>query len=237
MRFNKELAPKAPNANTPNVEVGSGTEVSLTLSTNSPESTIVSVTSVTPSPKTYVPVVGIVKEKVRNPVSSLNGVGELRNIGNLVSASSDKRPRETKEKSLKGFDGSVNSFVRKFQSKVKMSPALPVNVCRIAEPEVALPLPRLSRLPGANPRNASREKSVTVASAVDTKAWKVPSVGPLPNADVRILALPVVVHPVKLPVSKPPFTSCAEAGWTAAIALSEIEQAVPRARTETDFMM
>ena len=134
--------------------------MSLTLSTNSPESKRVSSTSVAPSPKTYVPVVGIVKEKVRNPVSTLNGVGEPRNIGKLVSANSDKRPSDTKEKSLKK-DSGVNSSVRKFQSKLKMFPAFAVNVCRIADPAVAFPFPRLSRLPGANPRNASREKSGT----------------------------------------------------------------------------
>ncbi len=64
LRFSTKGAPKAPNANTLNTEVGSGTEVSVTLSTNNPESVLLSIQSVTPIPKVYLPVVGIVKEKV-----------------------------------------------------------------------------------------------------------------------------------------------------------------------------
>ena len=64
LRFSTETAPKAPHTNTPNAELGSGTEATLILSTNNPELTVSSPTSVTPSPKVYVPVVGIVKEKV-----------------------------------------------------------------------------------------------------------------------------------------------------------------------------
>jgi hypothetical protein len=136
-------------------------------------------------------------------------------------ARSDRELIETKEKSFKEGNN-AGSFVRKFQSKVKMSPAFAVNVCRIAEPWVAIPpgkgsplgrrkgssgMPKLVRLPISNPRNSSIIEPANVAPAVDNEAWEVPWVGPLPNADVSILVSPSVVHPVKSPVSKPPLIS------------------------------
>jgi hypothetical protein len=134
-----------------------------------------------------------------------------------VLARSDRELIETKEKSFKEGNND-GSFVRKFQSKVKIFPAFAVNVCRIAEPWVALPggkgkgalvkgsrlVPRLFKLPACNPRNSSIIEPANAAPAVDNEAWEVPWVGPLPNADVSILVSPSVVHPVKSPVSKPP---------------------------------
>jgi len=93
-----------------------------------------------------------------------------------------------------------------------------VNVCRIAEPWVAIPpgkgitsrlVPSLSRLPISNPRNSSIIEPANAAPAVDNEAWEVPWVGPLPNPAVSILVSPSVVHPVKSPVSKPPLMSVA----------------------------
>lgn len=53
LRFSSDHAPKAPNASVPNIEEGSGTGLSETLSTNKPESPLVSVTFQLPHP-TYV---------------------------------------------------------------------------------------------------------------------------------------------------------------------------------------
>lgn len=124
-----------------------------------------------------------------------------------MSASSDKEPIVTKAKSLK--KAGVDSFVRKLKSKVKTCPSVALNVYLMAEPSVAFPFPRPSRLPAANPKNASRAELETEPAPLVSKAWEVPSVGPLPNAAVRMLVLPLVENPAKVPVSKPPLVIAA----------------------------
>src|SRR2546426_3493603 len=106
------------------------TGVSETLSTRSPERPPPSPTSITPMPSVYVPVVGIVKENLLNPVSPKRAVRDRENVQNTVSARRDGETIVTKAKSfISGFAGAsgafrfVDSLVRKFQSKDTTSPA------------------------------------------------------------------------------------------------------------------
>ena len=78
----------------------------------------------------YVPVVGIVKENLLNPVSPKRAVRDRENVQNTVSARRDGETIVTKAKSfISGFAGAsgafrfVDSLVRKFQSKDTTSPA------------------------------------------------------------------------------------------------------------------
>ena len=96
------------------------------------------------------------REKVFNPVSELKSFEEELKNDEKVSASLEVLPLiETKAKSLNPSGSGVASFVRKFQLKLKKSPAFAVKVCLIAEPSIALAPIKLLKLPVAEPRKDS----------------------------------------------------------------------------------
>src|SRR5262249_42999436 len=111
----------------------------------------------------------------------------------------------TKAKSL--TPNGMLSLVRKFQSNVRVKPALTVTVRLRAAPLATVPLPKASRLPGVAPRKDSRWE-VGAPAVLLTRASKSPSVGPVPKEEVRVPALPKVAQLVRSP-SNPPFGTAA----------------------------
>ena len=84
-----------------------------------------------------------------------------------------------------------------------ISPACAEMSCFMAEPAVAIPLPRKFNIPGVKPRNVSKLEAETLPVPVVMSAWATPCVGPDPKELYCVEAFPIASQPKK--DSKLPF--------------------------------